>query len=280
MKKSFFAIVAFCIVGISLVFQNTITYSNPSGAPERSSGSPFDGQTCANSNCHNGTASVRSGMITSTVPASGYIPSTEYTFTVSITQAGINKFGFAISPQNAAGNVVGTLALTNTTETQMKSSGNYVTHRTAGNSGVNTKSWSFNWTAPSVGTGSVPFYASVMAANNNTDELGDLTFADVLTVQEDITTQIDETSSDVDFSVFPNPVYGNSVQVSFNANASSTSRIRIMGLNGSVVNEINHRATSNGNQHAELSMENWEKGVYFVEIQNGLGRNMTRIIRH
>ena len=279
MKKSILAIVAFCVVGISLVFQNTITYSNPSGAPERCSGSPFDGQTCANSNCHTGTASVRAGMITSTVPASGYIPSTVYTFTVSITQAGINKFGFAISPQNATGNVIGTLALTNTAETQMKSSGNYVTHRTAGNSGVNTKSWSFNWTAPSVGTGSVPFYASVMAANNNTTELGDLTFTDVLTVQEDITTHIPETTSDVDFSVFPNPVEGNTIQVSFNANAASTSRIRIMGLNGNVVNEINHNATTNGNQHAALNLENLAKGVYFVEIQNGLGTKMTRIIR-
>ena len=279
MKKSFFAIVAFCIVGILLVFQSTITYSSPSGAPERCSGSPIDGQTCANSNCHSGPASVRSGMITSTVPTSGYIPGTVYTFTVSITQAGINKFGFAISPQNAAGNVVGTLALTNTSETQMKSSGNYVTHRTAGNSGENTKSWSFNWTAPSVGSGSIPFYASVMAANNNTDEHGDLTFTDVLTVQEDITTHIPETSSDINFSVFPNPVEGNSIQVSFNANASSTSRIRIMSLDGTLVNEINHNATSNVTQQAALSLENLAKGVYFVEIQNELGTKMTRFIR-
>lgn len=279
MKKSLLAIVAFCVVGISLVFQNTKTYSNPSGAPERCSGSPFDGQTCANSNCHSGSASVRSGMITSTVPASGYIPGSVYTFTVSITQAGINKFGFAISPQHAAGNVVGTLALTNTSETQLKSSGNYVTHRTAGNSGVNTKSWNFNWTAPSVGTGNVPFYASVMAANNNTDEHGDLVFTDILTVQEDITTQIPKTSSDINFSVFPNPAEGSTIHISFNANASSISRIRIMGLNGFVVNEISHNATSNGIQHAALNIEHLAKGVYFVEIQNGLGTMITRIIR-
>ena len=279
MKKSFLAIVAFCIVGISLIFQNTITYSSPSGAPERCSGSPFDGQTCANSNCHTGTASVRAGMITSTVPTSGYIPGSVYTFTVSITQSGINKFGFAISPQNANGNVLGTLAITNSTETQLKSSGNYVTHKTAGNSGVNSKSWSFNWTAPSVGTGNVPFYASVMAANNNTTELGDLTFTDVLTIHEDITTQIPENVSEVDFSVFPNPLEGNVIHIDFNSNAASTSRIRIISLNGAVVSEISHNATANGKQHASLSLENLAKGVYFIEIQNGLGTKMTRIIR-
>ena len=280
MKKIYFFFVSILVVAASLLLDNTSTHSRAAGAPESASGSPTDGVTCAKSGCHAGTASAQDNMITSNIPAAGYIPGQTYTITVSISQAGINKFGFSISPQSSSGAVLGSLVISNTTETQLKNVVHqYVTHTTAGNAGTGSKTWSFDWIAPTVGTGPVPFYAAVNAANGNGNASGDQIFTDVYTVEEDITTGIQPNMNDVDFAVFPNPVEGNNVQVSFNANASTTSRIRIMSLNGTVVNEINHNATSYGNQHAALSLENLAKGVYFVEVQNVLGTKMTRIIR-
>ena len=280
MKKIYFFFVCIIVVAASLIFNNTNTHSRSNGSPESASGSPSDGVTCAKSGCHAGTASAQDNMITSNIPAAGYIPGQTYTITVSITQAGISKFGFSISPQNSSGVVLGSLVITNTAQTQLKNVGHqFVTHTTAGNSGTGSKTWSFDWIAPTVGTGAVPFYAAVNAANGNGNTSGDQIYTDVYTVEEDITTGIQPNLNDVDFAVFPNPVEGNTAQVSFNANASSTSRIRVMSLNGTVVNEISHNATSNGNQHAGLNLENFAKGVYFVEVQNGLGTKMTRIIR-
>ena len=280
MKKIYFFFVSILVVTASLLFDNTNTHSRAAGAPESASGSPSDGATCAKSGCHAGTATAQGNMITSNIPAAGYIPGNTYTITVSISQAGISKFGFSITPQNSAGTVLGTLVITNTTETQLKNVGHqYVTHKAAGNTGTGSKTWTFDWIAPAVGTGAVPFYASVNAANGNGNASGDQIYTDVYTVEEDITTGIQPNMNDIDFAVFPNPVEGNSVQVSFNANASSTSRIRIMSLNGTIVNEINHNATSNGTQQAELNLGILAKGVYFVEIQNELGTKMTRIIR-
>ena len=280
MKKIYFFFVCLIVVAASLLFDNTSTHSRAAGAPESASGSPSDGVTCARSGCHAGTAAAQDNMITSNIPAAGYIPGNTYTITVSIAQTGISRFGFSISPQSSAGSVLGTMVITNATETQLKNVGHqYVTHKTAGNSGTGSKTWSFDWIAPTVGTGAVPFYAAVNAANGNGNTSGDQIYTDVYTVEEDITTGIQPNMNDVDFAVFPNPVDGNSVQVSFNAIASSTSRIRIMGLNGTVVNATSHYATSNGNQHAALSMENLAKGVCFIEIQNELGTKMTRIIR-
>ena len=46
----------------------------------------------------------------------------------------------------------------------------------AGNTGSGARSWSFNWTAPAAGTGVVTFYGSLLAANNNGSESGDLTY--------------------------------------------------------------------------------------------------------
>ena len=280
MKKIYFFFVSILVVAASLLLDNTSTHSRSNGSPESASGSPSDGVTCAKSGCHAGTASAQDNMVTSNIPVSGYVPGQTYSITVSISQAGISKFGFSISPQNSSGSVLGSLVITNTAETQLKNVGHqYVTHTTAGNAGTGSKTWSFDWIAPTAGTGAVPFYASVNAANGNGNTSGDQIYTDVYTVEEDITTGIQPNMNDVDFTVFPNPVEGNTAQVSFNANASSTSRIRVMSLNGSVVSEINHNATSNGNQHATLSMENLAKGVYFVEVQNELGTKMTRIIR-
>jgi hypothetical protein len=280
MKKIYFFFVSILVVATSLLLDNTSTHSRSNGSPESASGSPFDGVTCTKSGCHAGTASAQDNMVTSNIPASGYFPGQTYTITVSITQAGISKFGFSISPQNSSGAVLGSLVITNSAQTQLKNVGHqYVTHTTAGNAGTGSKTWSFDWVAPTAGTGAVPFYAAVNAANGNGNNSGDQIYTDVYTVEEDIIYGIQPNMNDVDFAVFPNPVEGNTAQVSFNANASSTSRIRIMSLNGTVVNEINHNATSNGNQHAALSMENLAKGVYFVEVQNGLGTKMTRIIR-
>jgi hypothetical protein len=280
MKKIYFFFVCILVVAASLLLDNTNTHSRSNGSPESASGSPSDGVTCAKSGCHAGTATAQDNMITSNIPAAGYIPGQTYTITVSISQAGISKFGFSISPQNSSGAVLGSLVITNTAQTQLKNVGHqYVTHTTAGNAGTGSKTWSFDWIAPTVGTGAVPFYASVNAANGNGNTSGDQIYTDVYTVEEDITTGIQPNMNDVDFAVFPNPVEGNTAQVSFNANALSKSRIRIMSLNVTVVSEINYHATSNGNQHAALSMENLAKGVYFVEVQNGLGTKMTRIIR-
>ena len=280
MKKIYFFFVSILVVTASLLFDNTNTHSRAAGAPESASGSPSDGATCAKSGCHAGTATAQGNMITSNIPAAGYIPGNTYTITVSISQAGISKFGFSITPQNSAGTVLGTLVITNTTETQLKNVGHqYVTHKAAGNTGTGSKTWTFDWIAPTVGTGAVPFYAAVNAANGNGNASGDQIYTDVYTVEEDITTGIQTNMNDVDFAVFPNPVEGNTIQVNFNANAESSTRIRVLSLHGELVNEINHMAISNGNQQTTLNLDSLAKGVYFIEIQNHLGNKTTRFIR-
>ncbi len=280
MKKLIFTISILGAMTLALMLDSTSTYSNPSGAPERCSGSPGDGETCANSNCHNGTASARDGMITSDIPTSGYIPGTLYTITVSITQSGVTRWGFALSPQTQAGNVIGTLAVSNTTQTQLKSSGNYITHKTAGNSGSGTKSWSMHWTAPTAGTGDVPFYASVMAANGNGNENGDATFFDVYTVSEDITTSVNSAKAEkVKFSVYPNPIEGNEANVIFSTNMKEISKIQILSLNGELVKEINYVASSSGKQQLTIPFDELSKGVYLLQVQTAEGVNSSRIIR-
>ncbi|MBK7214388.1 MAG: T9SS type A sorting domain-containing protein [Bacteroidales bacterium] len=126
----------------------------PSGAPSpyNYSGSPNDGKDC--SWCH-GNASTVSGWITSNVPASGYVPGTVYQITATNSISGSGKYGFEVSPQNASGTLLGTLAAGS--NSKLVGSGKWITQSSSSNS---ITSWTFNWTAPSAGTGSVTFYGS------------------------------------------------------------------------------------------------------------------------
>lgn len=125
----------------------------PTGAPAGYTGSPGDGNNCTS--CHGGTATTSLGWITSNIPGTGYIPGTTYQITATNSLSGSGKYGFEVSPQNAAGNLLGTL--TAGTGSQLVGSGKYVTHS---NATLVNNSWTFSWTAPTAGTGSVTFYGA------------------------------------------------------------------------------------------------------------------------
>ncbi len=146
---------------LSVAFTSGV-YAYPGGAPAGYTGSPGDGQTCTKSGCHNGTATTVSGWITSTIPAAGYTPGTNYTMTVSVTGSG--NHGFEVSPQNVSGTLLGTLIAGS--GNKLVGSGKYVTHSSS-QSG-NPQTWSFQWVAPAAGTGTLTFYGAFCVVKNTT----------------------------------------------------------------------------------------------------------------
>lgn len=129
----------------------TIMY--PTGAPAAKTGSPGDGANCTE--CHGGTATTTAGQITSNIPASGYVPGTTYQITATNPLTNAGKMGFEVSPQNVAGNLLGTLVAG--TGSQLVGSNKYVTHLQAN---TTTNTWTFGWIAPAAGTGTVTFYGA------------------------------------------------------------------------------------------------------------------------
>lgn len=126
-------------------------YDYPSGAPAGYTGSPADGQDCHA--CHGGTTGPITGVMTSNVSSSGYVPGTSYTITVTLT--GSTAKGFEVSPQDLSGNLLGSLtAGSNNHITGSK----YVTQ----NAKITASPavWTFTWTAPAAGTGPVTFYGA------------------------------------------------------------------------------------------------------------------------
>jgi hypothetical protein len=181
-RKNNFAL----IIGIVLTAISFIGFMTPSGSPGAKSGSPGDGgQTCTS--CHAGTATSVNGWITSNIPVSGYVPGTTYAITVTGTHTGVVLFGFEATAENAAGAKVGTFTITNSTQTKLINSNQAVTHKQAGTTPTgSSKTWSFNWTAPSPGVGTVTFYSALLAANGNGGTSGDVVYKTNLAVNQQV----------------------------------------------------------------------------------------------
>jgi hypothetical protein len=282
--KKVFALSATSIIVLAITLSTlSTTYSNPDGAPSSVTGSPGDGnQTCARSGCHSGnTVQVQAGMITSDIPAEGYIPGQTYTITVAINQAGTSRWGFEASPQDLTGAKIGSMTLTNTGQTRLISSGKYVTHTSAGNSGsTGSKSWTFDWIAPVAGTGNFSFYASVMAANNDGGRSGDNVFTDELAVNESTSTSMDANHAEKDnLSVFPNPSTGDELRLMLSQPASDFSSVKVYSLSGSLVLEFNEASVFQSGNQLAIPVTKLESGSYFIVAEHSKGRFVKRFIR-
>ncbi len=168
-------------VGMALLFYPTTTISLSSGSPGGKTGSPSDNSDCTS--CHSVLATTSNlTAITSNIPSSGYVPGITYTITASLNPNS-PKNGFEVTcEEDATGTKTGTFFITNTNTTKLVNSGSSVTHKASGNT-LNT--WSFEWEAPTQGTGSVTFYGAFIEAGYPwSSNIGDYFSSYSLSVQE------------------------------------------------------------------------------------------------
>lgn len=261
------AVVAVMVTG--LYSEQGVSYT--SGAPSGRTGSPGDGGWhCATSGCHANSPGTPSGVeliaLTSDVPASGYIPGNTYAFTATMTDSTVSKFGFQISPQNVAGDILGTLIAG--PETGLVGLGGYVTHTFENTLGDGMRSWDFSWTAPVQGTGGVTFYGAFNFCNNNGQTSGDVILLMDTTIQEDITIGVANAGTQRVLLAYPNP---------------SDGRFRLDGVIGQFSFEIYSLsgslvlAGSGLNGLVSLDRSIVSQGSYVIKIDDGNKQYSTRV---
>ncbi|MEI6091633.1 MAG: choice-of-anchor V domain-containing protein [bacterium] len=188
MKKLILYLVsAAFIIGIT-----AFSILNPTGKAGYS-GAPGDGDCTS---CHDGT--VNSGSATASITSSpslssGYTPGTDYTISVTLSNSPApnnQRFGVDAVALLSSGANGGTITITNTTLTKIKThtvgsnTRSHVVQTGSGNTGPNTQTFSFKWTAPAAGKGTVTFYASLMGADNNGGNNGDEVYTTSLAANE------------------------------------------------------------------------------------------------
>ena len=269
---------ALTAIAVATLLNSPEAHTRSAGAPAQTAGAPDGGnQTCAKSGCHaTNPAADRDGMISTTIPASGYIPGEIYTITIGTSEGTVSKWGFQATVQNAAGDLQGSYVLTNTTETQLATQGTnanrYVTHKSAGNTTTTpgSKSWSFDWIAPAAGTGSIAIYCAVNATNNGGNASGDLIFKDILSVSENISTSIQLEKVENLYTIFPNPSSGMHIKV----NIPEQTEFAVYNALGK---KVLTKQLEQGLQ--QLDVSDLPAGLYFAWIEAEGKKQMKRFVR-
>lgn len=181
-----FLILVLCI---GLLVSLAISYSTNVG--NNYSGNPPANNSCVN--CHSGIVNSGNGSMTVLNLPQHYVPGQTYSLSLQLQDPGQSRWGFQLT---AAKNSTvtergGTILVTNTSTTRLASlagNGLQFLNQTSTGNFRNTMngpvSWPFNWTAPPVGTGTVTFYASGLAANNTGGSSGDFTYVSSFSIPE------------------------------------------------------------------------------------------------
>lgn len=171
----------FAAIGAFIFCSATLVNSN--GPPSMRSGSPGDGASCAS--CHSGgSTSGRSVTITTSVPATGYVPNTNYTITVTGTGTA-GSYGFQATVEGAANAKKGSYTITNA---QTKINNTNWVNQTA--NGTTVKTWTFTWKAPASGSGTLKIYAAMNFANGDGGTSGDAIVTTNKQITEDLTVPV------------------------------------------------------------------------------------------
>jgi hypothetical protein len=276
MKTSITVFALFLTVSI-LIIQSFYqqAYTNVSGAPAGRAASPFDagGATCNASGCHTSyPLGSRPGWITSNIPGSGYVAGQTYTMTATpVSSSSCVRFGFEITAQTSTGATAGTIIITNATTTKLTSPPNtrWITHTLTGTNAAatpGTKTWSFNWTAPVSGTGTVTFYGAFNRANNSGTSLQDSIFTSQLVVPENPTGFWDLESSDFLLHVYPVPA-SEYVLINIKLRNNLLPEIQLTDISGKVIRHIADAATSSAQEYTyDINIADLTTGIYFIRM--------------
>lgn len=254
-------------------------YSSSGGAPGLGgagyAGSGKDnGRTCAAAGCHSGPATARDGMIAvSGLPQDGYLPG--QTYTIEITgQGNSTKMGFQATVQDANNNIAGSVATTDNQTRLVSGSAGYITQTAAGNSvSGGSKTWSFQWTAPAAGTGSVNVYTAVNVSNNNGGTSGDQILFDTFTIAEQVVSGISSVDGWQETAAW---FQGQSLQIAFTT--ERVTHVTVTDLQGRRMAAENSIAP--GSQRLSLDGSFWPAGMYLVVLSSGDAQSVMKVMKY
>lgn len=204
---------------LAVALGTPLLFGYASGPPAYVTGdpvSPDNGATCNQSGCHTGTGvNAGGGAVTIATTANGtYTPGQTYTVTVTVTDSKQRAWGFeltarALSNNNQAGSLTSADSSTfvqcaDTSLPPCRAAFNtqFIQHsqpKTTAGSGTFT----FAWTAPASGTGTVVMYAAGNAANGDGTNAGDHIYTTNIQLKQ--AAAVNQTTTTVTSSANPSP---------------------------------------------------------------------------
>ncbi|HWB64971.1 MAG TPA: choice-of-anchor V domain-containing protein [Chitinophagales bacterium] len=257
------------------------------GAPLGSTGAPVE-HTCGKSGCHMGSDINTGSAILAIDYNNGnltYQPGNTYNITVSLTQPGINRFGFQlVALKDADTSNAGELTVTDSERTQIFAGinefagRNYITYKYEGTNpySAGKGQWSFKWTAPEAGAGPVTLYAAAVAANNDATDNGDSVYTTQINLTE-TPTAVNEINSSQVISVYPNPAHGQlSIRYRFAVGGNTT--IDLVDMLSRNTQQLMARYDNTQPQSIALNIAGFAPGIYLLVIRHGNEKEVKKVL--
>ncbi|MFO7722587.1 MAG: choice-of-anchor V domain-containing protein [Bacteroidales bacterium] len=250
-----------------------LVYASIYGVPPGYTGSPLDGTTCATMACHRGPVTTVPGWITTTIPPNGYLPSDTYTVTLTATRPGTSVFGFQITAQGPAA-IVGEFLITDGVQTQYSLGTGYVTHKAAGSSGIDQKSWQMKWIAPpDTNETGVTFYAAMVVGYFDQDDEVFLSTRAYTSAYQSVGPWA---RGKPEITCYPLP-FGSFLNVEMPQTSAGVVRFDFFSPNGALLLSVSEKASS-GNSH-RLNTGSLPEGVVFMVLTTDKGVFTSKLIK-
>ena len=261
MKKIVLAFITVFVLALFLSFKIV-----SSGGILDTTGSPGEG-TC--SGCHSGGAAPTTVSITA-VPAftnNAYELSTNYTISITVSNASLNAFGFDCEILNASNQNSGILSLPGTGVQLLDGfTGRKNALHTTPKAGVGTATFTFKWLSPAFGNTTI--YAVGNAVDLGGGTGGDAVGTAVLTLTNVNTAVKENNASKIsNISISPNPS-SDITSVSYNLNSTQNISIELLDITGKLVKSFFSGIQEAGPHTNIFDLKGINKGVYFMKVSS------------
>ena len=195
-----------------------------------------------------------------------YLPNTTYTVTATVANTGELKAGIDLAAS------AGTLAAGSNTKIL---NAEIVQTGTGNITSTGSVDLDFVWTSPASGT--VTFNYAAIAANNNAATSGDFWNIGTTTLALSGVGIAENTISNFNLSVFPNPASDN-MNVKFILKETSSVSVDLFNINGNKVANLISENGMKGDINKIFNVSSYSKGIYFLQIKNEKSSFLKKII--
>jgi hypothetical protein len=240
--------------------------------------------------CHN-TFTLNSGAGSITLGSSNmvdwqYEPGVTYNMTVTVSLSTSNLFGIGLECLTAAGANAGNLVITVPEDTRTLNavvSGNSrrnIVHQLNGGVAAGSKTFSFDWVAPSTNIGNVTFYYAGNAANGNGTNSGDRIYTGSQEVTPLITTGIrDEVDGSAAVRVGPSP-FDTQCRVQYSTREGGRARVTFLDPGGRTLTHMDLGYRAPGSYSETLTgLEVLPQGACLMVLEVGELRSAHKVFR-
>jgi hypothetical protein len=238
--------------------------------------------------CHNTYGNSNTGpgsiYVTSSMNNWQYVPGQTYTVNIIVKQTGKPLFGVGFEALTSTNANAGSLVITNTAKTQIKSktingvTRNNVVHQQNGGLQADSTVFTFDWVAPVTNIGNITFYFAGIAANNNGSEDNDYVYHYTKVVSPANTTSVIENRNTVgSFKSYINEE--GRIAIEFYSTKVDQPRINILDMKGRLISSELIGICPSGEVKSSIGIpSDLKSGNYIISILSSEQKLSSKIL--